>query len=287
METFDLSTRAMLVSLNVSQWTAKKRDKKASDEIAEKHSASKDAGRYDKCLVARDCLAEITRIVSQMRTTHYALTLPWGENGLRILSSQGFVHYTEKMRGLRYQFNVAADKFAAEYPKYVAQSELLLGSLRDETDYPAPEDIRSRFDVKINFYPVPESGDFRVEMEHESADIIRKALQDESQALLKNATQDVIQRLHETASKLVNTLTNGDGEKSPRFHDTLVTNIQDLLETVPMLNLTNDPEITKWCDQMHESIGGVEAWELRESSPLRAAVAKNVGTIVQKMEAFL
>lgn len=287
METYDLSTRAMLVSLNISQWTARKRDKKVSDEVAEKHGASNDAGRYDKHLVARDCLAEITTIVSQMRSTHYALTLPWGENGLRILSSAGFVTYTDKMRALRQQFDLAADKFTKEYPTYVAQSEALLGSLRDETDYPAPEDIRTRFDARINFYPVPESGDFRVTMSLENANQIRETLKEENQNLLKNATRDIIERLHQTAGKLVNTLTNGAGEKSPRFHDSLITNIQELLETVPMLNLTNDLQIIDWCDELKARLGGLDAEDLRKSSPLRVSIAKNVGTIVQKMEAFL
>lgn len=288
-QTYDLATRAMLVSLNISQWTAKKRDKKASDEIAEKHSASKDAGRYDKHLVARDCLAEITAIVSQMRTMHYALTLPWGENGLRILSSQGFVPYTDKMRALRMQFSDAADKFASEYPTYVAQSEALLGSLRDENDYPSADDIRSRFDAKINFYPVPESGDFRVQMSNENANQIRETLQKENQTLLADATRNIIERLHQKASKLVNTLTNrgGKGEKSPRFHDSLVTNIYELLDAVAMLNLTGDQDVTDFSTELDVHLNGVNAQELRESSSLRAEIAKNVGSLVQKMESFL
>lgn len=286
-QTYDLSTRAMLVSLNISQWTAKKRDKKVSDEVAEKHSASKDAGRYDKHLVARDCLAEITAIVSQMRTVHYALTLPWGENGLRILSSQGFVHYTDKMRVLRQRFGVAADKFASEYPRYVAQSEALLGSLRDENDYPSADDIRSRFDAKINFYPIPESGDFRVQMSNENTNQIRETLQKENRVLLTDAVREIVERLHQTASKLVNTLANGEGEKSPRFHDSLVTNVLELLETIPMLNLTEDQDITDFSNELRIHLNGVDAQNLRESAPLRTETAKNVSSVVRKMEAFL
>jgi hypothetical protein len=50
----DLHTRAMLVSLRISAWSARKYDKKISLEVAANHGASADAGRYNKYLMPAD-----------------------------------------------------------------------------------------------------------------------------------------------------------------------------------------------------------------------------------------
>ncbi|MGB9487099.1 MAG: hypothetical protein WCD04_13435 [Terriglobia bacterium] len=41
-----LSSRAVLCSLSISMWSARKHDPEASEEIAQRHGAQPDAGRY-------------------------------------------------------------------------------------------------------------------------------------------------------------------------------------------------------------------------------------------------
>ena len=51
-----LNHKAMLMTLSISQWTARKHDKHASSEIEKSHGA-KNAGRFNKLLVDADALA--------------------------------------------------------------------------------------------------------------------------------------------------------------------------------------------------------------------------------------
>jgi hypothetical protein len=48
-----LSSRAMLCSLSISRWSARKHDPEASEEIAQRHGAQPDAGRYHKVLLPK------------------------------------------------------------------------------------------------------------------------------------------------------------------------------------------------------------------------------------------
>jgi len=59
-----LSSRAMLCSLSISMWSARKHDPEASEEIAQRHGAQANAGRYHKVLLPKEALAEILKIVS-------------------------------------------------------------------------------------------------------------------------------------------------------------------------------------------------------------------------------
>src|SRR5579884_3866071 len=80
-----LSSRAMLCSLSISMWSARKHDPAASEEIASRHGAKSDAGRYNKVLLPKQALAEIQKIVSEARHEHYFITLPWADDGYRVL----------------------------------------------------------------------------------------------------------------------------------------------------------------------------------------------------------
>jgi hypothetical protein len=53
-----LSRKATLVSVNVSQWTARRLDRKVTDEVNRQHNAAKDAGRYNKLLIEAEHLKE-------------------------------------------------------------------------------------------------------------------------------------------------------------------------------------------------------------------------------------
>ena len=68
-----LSSRAMLCSLSISMWSARKHDPDASEEIAARHGAQSDSGRYHKVLLPKQALAEIQKIVSEARQEHYLL----------------------------------------------------------------------------------------------------------------------------------------------------------------------------------------------------------------------
>ena len=60
-----LSSRAMLCSLSISTWSARKHDPEASEEIAYRHEARPDAGRYHKVPSSKEALADIQKIVSE------------------------------------------------------------------------------------------------------------------------------------------------------------------------------------------------------------------------------
>lgn len=51
-----LSSRAMLCALSISMWSAQKHDREASEEIATRHGAQVDAGRYHKVLLPKQAV---------------------------------------------------------------------------------------------------------------------------------------------------------------------------------------------------------------------------------------
>jgi hypothetical protein len=103
---FNVSSRSLVnlarpAVLAVDQHVvARKHDKDASEEIATRHGAQSDAGRYHKILLPKAALAEIQKIVSEARQEHYFMTLPWDDNGYRVLPAAVYMDHVEKMRTL-------------------------------------------------------------------------------------------------------------------------------------------------------------------------------------------
>ena len=106
-----LSEKAMLVTLSISQWTARKKDKRATSEIHARYSADDKSGQYNKALIAKDRLEQIQKTATAAREEHYKLTLPWLDTGARILPSAMFDKYSQTMRDHRTKFDQAVRDF--------------------------------------------------------------------------------------------------------------------------------------------------------------------------------
>ena len=100
-----LNEKAMLVKLKISQWTARKYDRKISDKVARDMGADPDAGRYTKVLIANEAIEKINKLANEIRNKyHYTNTLPWLDDGSRILPAKNFQEYSQKIREYKSQF---------------------------------------------------------------------------------------------------------------------------------------------------------------------------------------
>src|ERR1700736_4039183 len=99
--TTSLSERAMLASLNIRRWQAALTDKKITAEVATNHAVSeKRAGRYRKNAIDVEApsFKGVVCAASELRNKHYFYTLPWSQDGARILTTAIFEEYSTEMR---------------------------------------------------------------------------------------------------------------------------------------------------------------------------------------------
>jgi hypothetical protein len=222
------------------------------------------------------------------RVWHYENTLPWGNDGSRVIRSAAFLDYCTEYRAYKDKFEAALKAFYVAYPALVAQAEFKLNTLFDATDYPPIEFIKDKFSVRMTTYPMPNAEDFRIIEGIPPEEVER--LQSEAVVGLNEqvtlAIKDLWDRLHKVVSAMSARLQEGENGKPLKFHDTLVTNIQDLLDKVPQLNLTDDPEITTMTDAMRELVAYSPA-TLREDMATRIAVSEEAQRIADRMKCFM
>jgi hypothetical protein len=286
-----ITTRAMLVLLNINQWFGTKHDKKVSKEVADNHKSDVDMGRFNKRLVTKQSLENIRHLTSAARAEHYRLTLPWQDAGARILSSKGYFEYAEKMRKFQAQWEPAVAEFLAEYPAIIEDARRRLNGLFNDTDYPPIHKMRRKFSLQFNVLPMPTAKDFRVELGDEETERVRAEIEEQVNESIKRAMADVWRRIVEVVAHLKERLdaytVDDKGAVVNPFRDSLVTNIRELLDILPTLNITQDAAITQFAARIDKELLARSADELRTDDAARQKTVKAAAEILKGIEDYI
>lgn len=279
-----ITERAMLSAVHISIWTAVKHDRKISRDVANQHGAYQGAGRFNKQLLhGAERLDDLRTLAGQIRQYFYKVTLPWSDEGFRLLPSKFYFDLTARMRQFESSFEQGVESFLAVYPQYIAQVRPELNGLFREEDYPSVEKLRTKFGVKLEILPIPSGADFRVEMSAEEQARVAREIDANVRQSLVRGTEDLWTRLREVVSHMVDRL----NEPESRFHATLVTNVADLVELLPRLNVVGDPDLNRVAEQVRQRLCNHSAQELKKHDQLRVATASDAAEIVSEMDGVL
>lgn len=273
-----IQNSAMLVDLNISVWTGRKMDKTVSDEIdASKHTKAR-AGNYHKKLLAGTArLDELQKLVATIRVWHYEQTLPWSDGGSRLLPMKNFFDYKATLGDYERQFDEAVKDFLLEYDTLVTAAAFQLGDLFNKEDYPEAIKLMSKFRMRYVFLPVPDAGDFRIDVNEASKTELQAQYEKFYNDKLNDAMQDAWDRLHDCLTRMSSKLA---GDEKQIFRDSLVNNATDMCELLTKLNVTNDPKLESARKTLESALIGVTATDLRKDDALRLDTKAKVDAIL-------
>lgn len=283
----DIGGRAMLVGLQIKQFGGVKTDKKITAEVAEaNHMEDASMGRYKKNILPKDALATIKRLAGEIRAEHYRRTLPWAEDGARILTREGYAGYQSFMERMKPQWDAAVDAFLSTWDDHVAVARRMLNGTFNEADYPRVEKVRASFGIRSIVRPVPLADDFRVALGSDEIDAIKATLQCEMDTTAREAMADVYRQIGDVVKTMVESLKAFNpakhGAERGTFRDSLVTNVSDLLAILPTLNLTGDGALDILAEDMRK-LTQFTGEELRDNAWKRAQTADAAEAILNQM----
>lgn len=288
----NLASRAMLSHVVIRQWSARRLDRSVTDSIIRDAGAADDAGRFNKLLIPAAILAPVVTAGNACRNFHYSRTLPWLDDGARILPALAFDAYSSGMRRARLDFDAAVGSFLADYPAAVSEAKARLGSLFKPDEYPTAEEVRARFGVAVRILPMPDARDFRAEMSDEQAARVRADIESATREAQALAMRDAWSRVQEALSRMVEKLRAFEpgkpGERATGiFRDSLVENVRDLVSILPTFDLDGSGEMQRIADRMARDLTTHDAGELRESVALRESTADAAASILADVSAYL
>lgn len=292
----NLQDRAVEVNLTLRRWTARKTDKRITREVNTSRGIAQEMGNYTKHLIAPAALDKIEKLQGQWRNWHLSMTLPWLDNGARVLPTPFFTAYAKQSREFEAQHAPLVQQFVQDYPAHYAEARNLLGADWRAEDYPAAWQIAERFSARYIIREFPDPSDYRLPSALSASDTA--AIKAEAiagvQDALRAANIDIIKRLLEPVQHMAQKLRTYDAAlagsapdaKQVRFHDTIVENIERLITLVPAFNITNDPIVTDFARQCVALIKHSPD-DLRDDAKARADTADEAERIAAAMSQFV
>ena len=283
----EILRHAMLATLNISVFTGQRVDKSATEDVAEKHgTVAADTGKFSKAIISKHSLETIQKVAGMARTEHYRLTLPWSDVGSRLLSAKGFFSYNTRMGELRDQFDKEVDAFIQVYPQLIEQAKARLNTLFNPDDYPSIAGMRARFHFGYNFAPLPDSGNWFLDGLDEQMRELRSMVNDHVDGRVREAVRDVWRRVadhcqHVHERLMAYEIDPETGKASGVFRDSLVGNLRELVELLPSLNITSDPELDEITAEL-KLITRYSAGALRADKDFRMDAAKRAKEVFDK-----
>lgn len=276
-----IHTRALLASLTVSTWTARKYDRGITAKVNADHHASADAGRYNKMLLPGDAKAykDLISLANSIRVAHYGHTLAWSDEGWRLLPTANYMQYTQWFRERSRAFDDALDTFESMYPTLRANAQAKLNGMFDANDYPSTADVRKRFAIGVQYAPVPAIGDIRVELASDQVIAIEESIAARVESATRIAMQDAWTRLHDCVSHIAERLSDPEAI----FRDSLINNAREVCDSLKRFNITDDPDLEAMRVRVERELAAFSPDMLRVNKGARQSAANKAMEIFDQM----
>lgn len=273
----------IVLNLQVGIWTGQRLDKDASRKVTEDAGADSDAARVNKHLISKDAMKPILTAANAVRSHFYNKTLPWKDNGDRVISRKVFLKFVEEHERLAHAMRHAVDVFCATtYQSELEKAGFRMGDLFNPDDYPSAAELQRRFYVNLDIDPISTVNDFRVEMSAAQADALRAKMEAAMSQRISKAMSSVWERLAEVLGNFTERTKSGMGIRVE-----LVQNLREIVEILPELNITDDPELEAIRQRINDRLTGYDAAELRTDDAARAAAHRDAKKIMDQMKGFM
>ena len=275
----NISSRAILVGLHISTWSARKFKRDATDQVNTLNQAQADAGRYNAHLLAGSPEHKaVVDAAQKARDLHYRETLPWADTGQRLLPTANTMVYAEKMRKAIRAFESAVGDLIAAYPRIKAAAPARLGALYKDEDWPSIDELPKRFAASIAYDAVPTKGDLRLDLPADEVEAIEASIQQRVDAAAKDAMQDAWQRLRDAVARIEKAAGEGG-----IVRETLIANAQMVCDTLKRLNIAQDADLEAMRSRVEKELGTIAVEDLRKDDRLRSDTEKRASAILDAM----
>jgi hypothetical protein len=269
---------AVLVRLNISIFPNTRQDPAITDEVRARKSLGIGAGKWIKHMFPVEAFDPIRKIGGEARRKHYDQTLPWEDNN-RLLTVAARSKYHEGIDEFRAAFDEAAAAFLTDYDNWLNQARIMHGKTFNEVEYPLARDMKSHFGFAIEYYPVPHSSHFIMKgVAQKAVDEMRLDLESRNQTRLQEAVRDTWRRLMDPIQKIADTLSSPDSI----FRDTLVGNVNDIVDLVPALNVTGDHQLVAFANDIKTRFASLDPQILRNDNAVRKDTAAAARAMLER-----
>lgn len=274
----------MLLDLNISVYTGRKQDKATAEEVnlAKNTRSSKAASVYKSLFVGDADLEAINSHAGKVRTWLYSVTLPWSDSGTRLVPTKSFFDISHELASHEAEFDRLVAQFVSNYAVKISSQAFKLGKLFDPSEYPTVDSIQHKFALRYHFTPVPEAGDFRVDIPAEAAEQLKTKFEAATSTRVREAMQEPWNRLYEEVQHIRDKMIDKEDGKPQKLYQSMLDNALGLCTTLKTLNIMDDADLEAARRALELSLTDVDIKSLRQSPEMRTSIVTKMDELKDK-----
>jgi hypothetical protein len=287
-----LASSAVLVSVDISVWSATKQDRGISDEVTTSKNADKSAGRYVKNLLANH--PKHKAVVNYRQTIYNWLqrrTYKWNQSQ-NLLPSVDVPKFKQEYHEHQLAFHGLVDSLVADYDSIVSDMAFKQGDMFNRNDYPMAEQVASKFSLNLYVSEVP-MNDFRCGIAEDIADDLFNTYKQQAQTIIESIGLEQSERMVEVMQSISHCCGHDEKEvngetttKRRKIYDTTIQKALEMCESFKRFNLKNDSGLEQARASLEKVLRGVKAEDIRDSDAVRHHVKEGIDDILSKFGSF-
>ena len=287
-----LASSAVLVSVDISVWSATKQDRGISDEVTTSKNADKHAGRYVKNLLANH--PKHKAVVNYRQTIYNWLqrrTYRWNQSQ-NLLPSVDVPKFKQEYHEHEIAFHALVDELITQYDSIVSDMAFKQGTMFNRNDYPVKEQVAGKFSLNLYVSEVP-MNDFRCGIAQDIAEDLFTTLSKQSARIIDSIAQEQSERMLEVMTSISHCCGVDESEvngevrtKRRKIYDTTIQKALEMCESFKRFNLKNDSELEQARASLEKVLSGVKAEDIRDSDAVRNQVKEGIDDILSKFGSF-
>lgn len=189
---------------------------------------------------------------------------------MRLLPTTVYFKYQQQMTQLQGEFDRLVQRFLDAYDWEVVQAQTKLGNLFHRDEYPTADSLRDKFGFRMSYIPLPDAGDWRVDMERDAQDALKQQYAAFYSKQVESAMRDLWERLHNELTRFVSQLDVDAEGKKGKIYDSTMQHVLHLTDMLGAANFTNDPALDLAQGRIRAALEGVDRADLVNNERFRA-----------------
>lgn len=280
-----LATRAVLVTLNISVWGAKTKDADATRVVNQHFNTDASIGDFILELLPKEALAQIKSSEANARKIYTQNSQPWLAGG-NIIQIGKLPEFRTKMRECQTEFDVAVREFLENYEKkWIPEAQKKNAKLFKAQKMPSLDQIRRKFGFRTGVYPVPNTTDWRADIDDSTMDGLKNKLVADMEEAMTGVKRNIADKILGELGHFVKKLDEYGGQGS-NFQQRTIDKMKALAESIKSANLLDDTEL----DDLQKQIAALsvhDADDLKEDDKYRSETVKSANDILSKVQDIL
>lgn len=226
----------------------------------------------------------LTALKSQASSYWRSMTLPYPQDGIRLIKQSDIAAFEDKMREFKEQLSAAAANLQLEYESIKEAAREKLGDLFNPADYPPT--LEGVFDIKWEYPPV-EPPNYLMTFNPELYQQEQSRIQQRFESAVMMAENAFAEQLQEMIAHLIERLTDEPDGTKKAFKASAIENFKEFYENFQHMNVRSNAQLEGLIRQANELVSGIDVKDLRKNNDLRQNLTQQMTGVKNALDSLI